>query len=123
MTAQPSFQVRIGSLRFNPEDPASQLGRGHFGVVFVGRHGDGGEACAVKRMDRLRFEAEGGQKEIEALRHAQVSIIRILNAFKSANRDACLRPTPRTPPTTATATSCASSTSRKMRTGVRRARH
>ena len=73
MTAQPSFQVRVGSLRFNPEDPASQLGRGHFGVVFVGRHGDGGEACAVKRMDRLRFEAEGGLKEIEALRHAQVS--------------------------------------------------
>ena len=75
MTARPSSKVRVGSLRFNPEDPTSLLGRGHFGHVFRGRHGDGGEACAVKRMDRLRFEAEGGQKEIEALRHAQVSMM------------------------------------------------
>ena len=92
MTARPSFQVRVGSLRFNPEDPTSLLGRGYFGHVFRGRHGDGGEACAVKRVDRLRFEEEGGLKEIQALRHAQDTaddghrnIVRIIDQQDDAN--------------------------------------
>jgi hypothetical protein len=70
-TATKPNGVRVGSLCFDPEDPASRLGYGRFGEVFRGRHGEGGEACAVKRVARLRFEREGGLREIKALRHAQ----------------------------------------------------
>jgi hypothetical protein len=52
--------VRVGSLWFDPQDPASRLGYGRFGEVFRGRHGEGGEACAVKRVAWLRFEREAG---------------------------------------------------------------
>jgi hypothetical protein len=32
------------------EDQAGRLGDGRFGEVFRGRHGEAGEACAVKRV-------------------------------------------------------------------------
>jgi hypothetical protein len=82
----------VGSLRFNPEDPTSLLGRGDCGHVCRGQHGDGCEACAVQRVDRLRFEEEGGLKEIQALRHAQDTaddghrnVVRIIDQQEDAN--------------------------------------
>lgn len=49
------------------------IGKGRFGFVFKCTLLETGEHYAVKQIPRLRFEAEGGMKEIDALQHAQAT--------------------------------------------------
>ena len=55
-------EVRVGSIVFNEQ--SDHLGSGRFGFVFKCKLIDTGEELAVKRVEKLRFEAEGGKKEI-----------------------------------------------------------
>ena len=56
-------EVRVGPIVFD-QDPNGPdfLGKGHFGFVFRCDNTETGEQQAVKRMEKLRFEAEGGKK-------------------------------------------------------------
>jgi serine/threonine protein kinase len=60
----------VGPISFNV---ANELGRGRFGFVFLCTLSDRPGQYAVKRVDRLRFETEGGKKEIDVLLHAQAT--------------------------------------------------
>jgi serine/threonine protein kinase len=61
--------VRVGPIVYHESEDA--LGSGRFGFVFRCRLVETGEAYAVKQIPKLRFEAEGGKKEIDVLLHAQ----------------------------------------------------
>ena len=62
---------RVGHLSFN--ERTDVLGNGRFGEVFRCEFDGEAEAFAVKQIPKLRFEREGGKKEIEVLLHAQAS--------------------------------------------------
>ena len=64
-------EVRIGTIVF--DEKADALGNGRFGFVFRCVDTKTSERLAVKRIEKLRFEAEGGKKEIEVLLHAQAT--------------------------------------------------
>jgi ankyrin repeat protein len=63
--------VYIDPIAFDQKTDA--LGHGRFGFVFRCTNTRTGERQAVKQIPRLRFEAEGGKKEIEVLLHAQAT--------------------------------------------------
>jgi hypothetical protein len=64
-------EVRVGPIVFNEQ--SDHLGSGRFGFVFKCKLIDTGEELAVKRVEKLRFEAEGGKREIDVLLHAQAT--------------------------------------------------
>ena len=69
--ASSSTQVEIGPIVF--DEVKDKLGSGRFGFVFRCTNTETNAQCAVKRIEKLRFEAEGGKKEIEVLCHAQAT--------------------------------------------------
>ena len=64
-------EVRVGPIAYSEVTDA--LGSGRFGFVFRCRVVETGAPHAVKRIDQLRFEAEGGKKEVQVLLHAQAT--------------------------------------------------
>ena len=77
LAAQIILEFRDASKESKNNDPISfnektdRLGHGRFGYVFKCTWKRTGELCATKRVERLRFDAEGGKKEIDVLLHVR----------------------------------------------------
>ena len=69
--ASADSNVCVGDYSF--DEATDNLGSGRFGFVFHCRNSKTQEQYAVKRIEKLCFEAEGGKKEIDVLLHAQSS--------------------------------------------------
>ena len=69
--SQSQGNVSVGQIRYN--ELSDRLGQGRFGFVFRCTLTGSSLCLAVKQVPRLRFEAEGGKKEIDVLLHAQAT--------------------------------------------------
>ena len=77
LAAKIILEFRDASKESKNNDPISfnektdRLGHGRFGYVFKALQHSTGKFIAIKRVERLRFDAEGGKKEIDVLLHVR----------------------------------------------------
>ena len=77
LAAKIFLEFRDASKEIKNDDPISfyektdRLGHGRFGYVFKALQHSTSKFIAIKRVERLRFDAEGGKKEIDVLLHVR----------------------------------------------------